>query len=120
MKKSIRLGAVIFLNGLLLSVGASAAEPVVTDAQHIAMYNDCLSKELVNVKALAGFIGSIVSANVPAFLGDLGDMYMEGYKQKGCDVFLTSAQIIKRNAIQQKLRMDDQRPPGNPTGQGSH
>jgi hypothetical protein len=101
-------GRSVLMCGLMLFALDVQANPPITDAQHNAMYQDCENKQHVNVLAVAGLVADFASGGVYAVLGDFAEFYAEGYKQKGCDVFLTDAQIRDRDARMNKAARDNQ------------
>jgi len=84
---------VIVLSVLPLLAAVAHGNPTISDAQHLAMYNECQAKQHIDILGVANFVADIVTANAPAFVGDWAESLANGYRDHGCNAFLTDAQL---------------------------
>jgi hypothetical protein len=124
MLKRIAVLVIIALAGATAQAApinwAAAWVGIPTDDEHMAMYTECMSKEHVNVLLVASFVSDIVTDGMGSFVTDLATTYAEGYKKRGCDVFLTEAQLRTREAAELRNRKDNQCNPFCKSGGASH
>lgn len=89
------------------------ADGTPTDAERIALYEKCQNGIPFNFAGLANFAAGIFAGDPSAIL----QPFLDGYGQKGCDVFLTQAQIDARDLAGWEERRAQG---GNVIGGGGH
>ena len=99
-------------------VGAPSPPTPLTDDQHLALYNSCMSSQKFNLLGFAGLVTDLVGADIVGISEDLIQTFADGYNNEGCRAFLTDAQKMQQDVNQ--WQYDQSRGFNGPDQSGKH
>jgi hypothetical protein len=111
---AFRISSVVMCGMFFVSLSAQAAPPV-TDAQRFAMYQECTAHQhtsvlqvVTGVLDFAAVVADVATEDPTGFLTDVAAEFTARVRDKGCEGFLSDAQIKAAAAAQHRQEMDQQ------------